>query len=153
MGHDLIRAGKYIPNSPDCADELAAALQLLAQMTDVHIEKAIVGCGFALEESPGDLFAGDDAAGGAHEHFEEIELKRGGLDGRVGDPGLAGGGVDLNVPDGDHCGGLPVRGIGAAENCADAGEEFVGVEGLGKIVVGTSVEANDAIVLLHRYRE
>ena len=31
----------------------------------------------------------------------------------------------------------------------DAREEFVGVEGLGKIVVGSGVEAHDAIVLLH----
>src|ERR1039458_10688376 len=96
MGHDLIRAGKYISNSPDCADELAAALELLAQMTNMHIEKTIVRCGIALEESPGDLVAGDDAAGGAHEHFQQVELQRGELDGRAGGPGLAGGGVELD---------------------------------------------------------
>src|ERR1035437_5554277 len=115
MGQDLIRTGKYIPNSPDCADELVAAFQLFAQMTDVHIEKAIVRCSFALEESHGDLVARDDPAGGAHEHFEQVELERGELDGRTGDPGLASGGTHLDVADGDHCSGLPVGGIGAPE--------------------------------------
>src|ERR1019366_4746398 len=149
MGHDLIRAGKYISNSPDCTDELAAALELLAQMTNMHIEKTIVRCGIALEESPGDLVARDDAAGGAHKHFEEIELKRGELDGRAGGPGLASGGVELDVADYNHFGCVPVGGIGATQDGADAREEFVGVEGLGKIVVGSGVEAHDAIVLLH----
>jgi phosphoribosylaminoimidazole (AIR) synthetase len=32
---------------------------------------------------------------------------------------------------------------------ADAGEQLVGIEGLGKIVVGSGVEAGDAVVLLH----
>ena len=73
-GEGLIRSGKYIPNSPDCADELAAAFELFAQMADVDIEKAVVRRGFALEQSDGDLFARDDAAGGAHEHFEQVEL-------------------------------------------------------------------------------
>src|ERR1035441_2565801 len=109
MGQDLIRTGKYIPNSPDCADELVAAFQLLAQMTDVHIEKAIVWCSFALEEGDGDRVARDDPAGGAHEHFEQVELNGGELDGRASDPGLAGGGVYLDIADGYHCVGLPDR--------------------------------------------
>src|ERR1035438_2687528 len=97
MGNDLIRSSKYIPNSPDCADELAAALKLLAQMTDVHIEKTIVRRGFALEESRGDLFARDDVAGGAHQHFEQVELQRGEFDGRACGPRLTGGGVQLDA--------------------------------------------------------
>ena len=70
-------------------------------MTDVDIEEAIVGCCFAFEKGGGNLFTRHDAAGGAHEHFEEIEFSSGKIYEFVIKVRLAGGGIQADVADND----------------------------------------------------
>src|ERR1700737_4341449 len=100
MRKGLGHAGEDIAHSPDGANQLAATLQLFAQVANVDIEKAIVGRGLALEEGGGDFIAGDDAARGANEHLKEIELHGGKFDGGVGAPHFAGSGIYADVADG-----------------------------------------------------
>src|ERR1017187_4687723 len=66
----LGRAAELIAHAANGFDEIVAALQLLAQVADVHVDGAIEGCGFAVIEILHEGVAGEDAAGGAHQHFE-----------------------------------------------------------------------------------
>lgn len=122
----------------------------------MDVKETVVGGGFALEEGGGDLFAGDDAAGGAHEHFEQVEFHAGELDGLAGsvrfaiglDPGFARGGVEADVAEGEIG---KLRGGNeavAAQDGADAGEQLVRIEGFGEIVVSSGIEAEDAVLRL-----
>src|SRR5688572_6839902 len=61
----------------------AHTFELPAQVTDVHVERSFVRCGLALIEYACELVARDDSADGAHQHFENRELRRGQLDRRT----------------------------------------------------------------------
>ncbi len=112
----------------------------------MHVEGAIEGVPFAAEDGFGEGFAFDDFAGGAHEDFEEGELDVGEVDEGVVLADGAGCGVEDEVFDDEGGGGsFGSGGGGAAANGADAGEEFACVEGLGEVVVGTHLEADDAV--------
>ena len=89
----------------------------------------------------GDLFAADDGPLAAGEVFEQCVLLAGERDGAAGAGDGVGVGVDLQIVDAQH--GAPEH-RGAAEEGADAGEEFVEVEGFGEVVVGAGIEPVDA---------
>src|SRR5881628_1070525 len=67
------------------------ALELLAQVADVHVKRAFVGSGATLVQHGGELVASDGAARGASQHLEYVELDGGDFDGLVLAPDLAGG--------------------------------------------------------------
>ncbi len=90
-----------------------------------------------------DHHAAAEAAGGAHEEFEEAIFAGGQLDGGAAAEGLAGGGVKTEIGDAQDGGAV----VGAAPGeGADAGEQLLQLEGFGQIIVGAGVEALDAFV-------
>src|SRR2546428_12041548 len=81
----LARPGREQVSHPSHrADEWpAAALQLLSEMTHVHIERALVGCRFTLVKRRRQLVPGNDAAGGAGQQVQNVEFDRGDVDALV----------------------------------------------------------------------
>src|ERR1039458_9045163 len=152
------RAAELIAHAANGLDEIVAALQLLAQVADVHVDGAIEGCGFAVIEILHEGVAGEDAAGGAHQHFENIEFEGGEFDAfAVGDH-FAGAGVERDAVAFNAVGGRRGTGLVAAQDGANAGGEFAGVEGLGQIIVGAEFQADDAVDILaaggeHEHRD
>ena len=93
----------------------------------------------AVADFVDELFAAFDAAFGAGEDEEEFEFDGGEDEGFAGEGGGAGFDVDFEVLDGDFGEGFgagEVGALGAAEDGAEAGEEFAGGEGFGEVVVG-----------------
>src|SRR6266702_1055979 len=148
MRQGLGHAGEDISHSPDGTNQSAPTLELFAQMTYVHIEKTIVGRSFAFEQGGGDFVARDDAAGGADEHIEQVELHGGEFYRSAGTPDLTGVRVDANVANGNGSGLRADGGLGAAQDGSNAGQQLIGIEGLGEVVVGSCIEAMNAILLL-----
>ena len=139
---------ELVAHAADRADQRAlVAFQLLAQVADVHIERALVRRGVALVEHGGQLVARDRAPGRAHQHFQNVELDGGDLDGLVLAPDLARGGVEADVAGFDDLRRRAFGMAGAAQHGAYARQQFLGTEGLGQIIVGAGVEARDAVVL------
>ena len=91
------------------------------------------------------LVAGDDPAGVAHQHPQQVELLGGELQLLVAHPGP----VRLDVDPHAVGGGLLGRLGGAApQQGPDPGEQFGEPEGLGDVVVGAGVEADDGVHLV-----
>ncbi len=112
----------------------------------MHVEGAVKGIPLATEDGFGEGFALDNFSRGAHEDFEESELDVGEIDEGVVLANGAGGGVEDEVFDDEGGGGRVGCGSrSTAADGADAGKEFAGVEGLGEVVVGAHLEADDAV--------
>jgi len=120
--------------------------EFTAEAADVHVERAVEGIPFSAEDGFGEGFTLDDFAGRAHEDFEESELDVGEIDEGIVLANGAGGGIEDQVLDYERgrFGGCIGCG-GAAADGADAGEELAGIEGLGEVIVGAHLEADDAV--------
>ena len=120
--------------------------EFTAQAADVHVEAAIEGIEFSAEHGLSEGLALDNFSRRAHEDFEQGELDVGEFDEGVVLANGAGGGIEDQVFDDEGGGfvGCDGRG-GATADGADAGEQLAGVEGLGEVVVGTHLEADDAV--------
>src|SRR5262249_52832899 len=81
------------------------------------------------------------------QHDEKLELERGELDLVVVDPDAMRRLVDLETAEADDGGFLDLA-LGPTENGLDAEQELSHAEGLGHVVVGAELEADDAIDLL-----
>jgi len=91
----------------------------------------------------GDFGAADNAAGVAGEIFEERVFLGSERDGtRAAFRGLLSG-VEFEIADYDTWG---TEFVGAAEEGAEAGEEFAEFEWLGEVIVGAGIETFDAVV-------
>lgn len=116
--------------------------EFFAQVGDVDVEEIGEGELVFVEEVFVEGGAADDFAAMEHEVFEQGVFAggEGNFFGVAGD--AFGGGVELKIA--DSVGGAGLAG-GATDEGAEAGEEFVEIEGFGEVVVGTLVEAFDAI--------
>src|ERR1700733_3387670 len=148
MRGNLSCCSKDIADSPNRANQTSTAFQLLAQMADVDIENAVIGRGIALQQSQGDFVSRDDASCGAHQHLQQTELHCGQFGGRVCDPDFASDGIDSDIPDGDVGVCFPAGCFSAAQDGVNSGEEFIGIEGVEKIVVRACVEPENPVAML-----
>src|SRR5450631_1285366 len=114
MRHGLGHAGEDISNSPYGTNQSSSTLKLFAQVTYVHIEKAIIGRGFAFKECGRNLLTRNDSARGANEHLEQIEFHRSEINWSVRTPHFAGGRVNTDVADGHGFGFRANGGLGSA---------------------------------------
>ena len=71
------------------ADERPLSAQLLANVADMHVERAIQRRGRPLVNRRGQLVARDDPAGGANDQIEDIKLDRRQLQGVAFSPDFA----------------------------------------------------------------
>lgn len=118
--------------------------EFAAEGGDVNVDGAVRNVGAALGGFGEELFAAENAAAGAHESEEHVEL-----DGGEVDAGAVAAGDALMGVDGDADGfeeGTTGGGAGAADEGVETGEEFAVGEGLGDVVVGAAVEAGDAFL-------
>lgn len=118
-------------------------IEFFAQAGNVDIDDVVHGGGPGAH-SPNvasEHFAGDDAAVGEGEVGEEIEFAGGEIEVGAAPVGAAGERIDFEIGDAKH--GFGAR---AAEESADAGEEFCEREGLDEVIIGAAFEAAESIV-------
>ena len=120
----------------------------------MHVQAAIEGIEFSVEDDLCERFAGEDLSWRNHERAEQLELDVGEIESDAAAEGGAGAGVEFDSGDGEVANGGGLGGSafarcgnsgGAAKNGADAGEQLAGIEGLGEVVVGSDFEADDAV--------
>src|SRR3954470_4261038 len=63
------------------ADQARAVAELLADGGEVHVDRAVEARERAAERLLGDLVLADHAAGVPHQHFEDVELDAGEIEG------------------------------------------------------------------------
>ena len=122
----------------------------------MHVHRAVERSRFAAVERFHQLIAREDAAGGAHQLLEQVELDGSEIDALATALHLArarveGDAVDLNTA------ALRPR-LGAPQDRPDARAQFAGVEWLGDIIVSAHFESDDAVHIVaaggeHHHRE
>jgi hypothetical protein len=149
LGH-LDGEGVEVSDATDGADALFSlgnGAQLLAEAADVNVNAAVKGAERTSERGLGKLFAGDDHSGAAEEKLKHVEFGSSQLNGDAVAKGSSGEQRERDISDGE---GFIARRVivvfqRTAQNGADAGDEFAGIEGLGDIVIGTDLKAEDAV--------
>src|ERR1700722_14610796 len=123
-----------------------AAVERLAQATDMDVDGALVDIDVAAPYPVEQLLAREHPAGAFHQEFEQPELGRAEID-RAGRAGhalfLA---IELEIADVEHHG--DPLGAGAAQQRADARQQFRHRERLDDIVVGGGGEPADPLAFL-----
>src|SRR5215831_3324462 len=115
------------------------ALQLLSEMTDVHVERALVRGGGTLIESGRQLVAADGSSGGTNENLEYVELQRGDCERLAKIERLPRLGIELQAGRLYGIRGGRFRMPCSSQNGSDARQQFVGAERLGQVIVGAAV--------------
>jgi hypothetical protein len=122
--------------------------ELGAQARDLHVDGAVEGVlGAALGQIE-ELLARERAPGPLGEHAQEGELVAGQAQLAPVEGGAHAPGLEGQRPDADHL--LPRAGLAAvaAHDRADARDQLDRREGLGDVVVGARLEAEDLVGLL-----
>src|SRR5579872_7019078 len=123
-------AAELITHAADGLDERIAAVELLAQVADVHVDGAIEGRSLAIVKVLHEGVAREYAAGRAHQHFEDIEFEGGELHLlSVGDD-FTGAGIERHAIhlQARRRGGAGGPRLVASQDGADARREFARVE-------------------------
>src|SRR5215204_6105842 len=154
-----------IADAADGLDSLGVAravAELLAEVTDVHVDAAVEDRQLAPEHRAHEVFALDDESGRAQELDENLVLDVRQLRRLAAAPDLTRPRIDLHVADanargcaclGRLSGGFGPRGARAAEDGLNAGDQLARVEGFGKIVVGADLQSDNAVNIVAAGRE
>ncbi len=116
--------------------------KFLAQEGDVGLGGVLAGVALGAPDGGEEVVLGDHAARGAHEHAHDLELLLGevhvaAVAAQVVGVEVEGQVAELHLVDGHLA-------LAAGEG-ADAGEQLVGVDGLGHVVVRAAVESLDLV--------
>ena len=117
-------------------------IEFLAEAADVDVDDVGVAVEVHVPDLFGDEGAGEDFAGAAGEECEEGEFLGAEVETFAGAGGLVADEIDFEIGDGEEIG---LACAGAAEDGADAGEEFREGEGFDEVIVGAEFEAFDAV--------
>ena len=135
---------------------LRVALELLAQVADVHVDRAGVAVGAVAPDAREEHVARPHAPGAGRQGDEDLELDVGRLHRRAAHLDGALGGVDAQLVDLERL----LAGARLAPGHARAPQrrlhpraELAQREGLGDVVVGAQLEAEDLVDLLGLGRE
>ena len=122
------------------------ALEFFAELADEDAEVFRLLGGLCAPDRGEKNAVSEDLAGVAREEQEQVEFFGGEVHGAAGDADGVRGGIDDKIADLD---GAVAGALGsAAEMSTDAGKEFLDVEGLGDVVVGSGIEGFDLGVFL-----
>jgi len=117
----------------------------------VDVDGTIEGFEIPIGDFEEKVLTGTDAATGTGQREEEVELLAGERERLVVERDGVRARVDIKVTDDDGritaVGSLRFGEEGAAEDGAQACEEFASGEGFGQVIVGSHFEADDAVVL------
>lgn len=103
---DLLSAGlQHVTDAANGDDRRCVRAELSPQVTDVHVERAVLGMRLALEDLDHQPLAIDDGAGGVDETRQDFEFnggetKRLPFDGQAASRGLQGKAYDVIQHDG-----------------------------------------------------
>jgi hypothetical protein len=75
-----------------------AGFQFSADVTDVNVERPLIGSRIALVQNCGQVVSRNNSASGPHQEFEYIELNPGDLDRLAGELDFAGNRVQRQAP-------------------------------------------------------
>jgi hypothetical protein len=126
-------------------------LEAVAEAGDVDVDGAGVAVEALAPDVVEEVVAGEDDAGVGGEGGEEVELFGAEGDLCTGDEEAAGVEVEVEVAEVDLAGGMGRWSDGArdaAEDGADADDEFLGVEGFGQVIVGAEFETFDFVAVV-----
>jgi hypothetical protein len=153
--HYLLPVGidEEVAGGADGADEaggLGIVAEFLAEGGDVDVYRAVEDLVVAVADFLEELLAGFDAAAGADEAGEEVELDGGEIQGLVMEGDDAGADVHAEGAGEEIRGVRSGGGLGGAEGAtaddgAETGEELAGGEGFREVIVGADLEADDAV--------
>ena len=140
----VARLAQAVANAPNRLDEarLAFRFQLLAQPLDMNVDDVGFGEEAVAPDGVVDAIAREDLARVAHEIFEELVFGQRQVDWTFAAHHLVRRGVQAQVGEDER---FLMLVSGAAQQRADAGQQLVERERLDEVVVGTGVEAGDAI--------
>lgn len=122
---------------------IRVVVDLAAEALDVDIDKVGAGVVMVVPDVLAELGSVEDAAGRAHEAGQEGEFPGGERDVLGSAADFAGEEIEGKVGGGQEAG---VVAGASSEDGVEAGDEFVGVEGLWQVVIGAEVQALDAFV-------
>ena len=108
-----------------------------------HVDAQVVRV-FLVARTPDvaeELAVGDDLSAMLEQQTEECVFFDGEVNVRAGLGHGASREIDLHVA--ERCDAYLAGGLGAAEEDADAGEEFAAAEGFGEVVVGAGIQGGD----------
>src|SRR4051794_23597297 len=129
----------------DVAPFRGGALELLAQLAHEDVDRTVAARHRVAPDALVDLLALEDAALGAGQQLDELELATGQVDGAAGDERLVLVGADLDLAGHERAGDRRLGTAAAARDGLDAGDDLFGVAGLRDPVVGTQAQAADAL--------
>src|SRR6185369_4921414 len=129
---------KAVAKPADGGDDVRA--QFLADSGDEHLNRVRIAIEILVVNVLDQLGATDHLALVVHEVGEELVLLRGELDRLAALGHFAGARVEANVAGVELARRVP---RGAADQGAEAGDQFLRLERLSEIIVGTGVETRD----------
>jgi len=143
VASDLARIGRGHQHVAEPAHRLDDVdSQLLAHAADKDLDRVRIAIEVLIVEMLDEFGAGHHAPFVVHEVGEQPVFMGGELDRIAVDADAAGARVEPDRPAGQFALGVPG---GAAQQGADAGEDFLEMEGLGDIIVGAGVEPLDLV--------
>ena len=109
----------------------------------MNVDQAGIGRVLVAPHLAEQLLAGEDLPRRASQSDQQLELQRSQGDDRVAALDLVTGDVDVEVT-GAHVLGRP--GVGTAQTGRDAGQQLLGLEGLGHVVVSPGLQTGNDVL-------
>jgi hypothetical protein len=122
-------------------------LELLAQMADVHVDRAGVAVRAVAPDRPQELLATERPARRGHERGQQLVLGERQADGLAADDDAAIARAQDDVADARPAAPIPRSGAGPAQHGADAAAQLGEAQGLDDVVVGASLQTRDDVAL------
>src|SRR6185503_4640846 len=120
--------------------------QLLAQVGDVDIDAAVVGLAWSAQGALEEFVLGQHVARATGQQQEQVELRDGEAEFVLTEPALAAGRRQAQGSDYDLARACALRlRLLAAQDGPEARGQLAGMDGLGDVVVGAELQADDAV--------
>jgi hypothetical protein len=119
--------------------------KLAAKIADVRVDAAVKGGEVAAQDIADQVLPTDCGSGYPKQGGEKIKLDCGEIDGRAAAVNCSGASIQIDIAESER-GGARTLGSGSSQDGADARHQLGGIEGLGQIIVGSQVQAPDAVM-------
>src|SRR5271165_3978906 len=155
MGEDVSHAAYGL----DVVAAEVGIAQLLSDFADVHIDAAVKRRKLAAKHGIDEMLARDYSPSLAQQDMQQIEFDRSQFHRLAILPNDSRCRIKLDITDSHDVGDLPlaccalISGLGAAQDGANAGNQFARIERLGKIIVGANFKADNSVHIFTASRE